>query len=123
MSNVEEAALIVVLKHCFATAGAVEEAAQAVALEHYFPAERIVAEEAAQLAAPKRCLAVARTVVEVAARHCRSAVVVEEAASKAEDYAQAVVVGHYSRAARLVDLGAAKLEHSALSCTAVVAAR
>ena len=43
-------------------------------------------EEAAQLAAPEHCFAVARTVVEVAARHCRSAVV-EEAASKTEEFA------------------------------------
>jgi hypothetical protein len=91
--SVEEVAQLAVLKHCSAAARTAEEAAQAVVLEHCFAAARLVVEEeAAQLAAPKRCLEVARTAVEVAARHDWPAVAAEEAASRAEGFAQAVVV-------------------------------
>ena len=88
----EEAAQLAVPKHCSAVARTAEKAAQAVVLEHCFAAARLVVEEAAQLAAPKRCLGLARTAVGVVARHYRPAVAAEEAASRAEEFAQAVVV-------------------------------
>ena len=48
----------------------------------------------------------------------------EEAASTAEEFAQAVWLEHYSLAGKVVALAAAKLEeHSALKCTAAVTAR
>ena len=67
------------------------------------------AEELAQLAAPGHCFVVARTAVEVAARHYWPAVAAEEeAASKAEEFAQAVVLQHCSQVARIAVLAAAK---------------
>lgn len=108
VSNVEEAAQLAMLEHCFGSASAVE-AAQAVVLAHYSPAAGIVAEEAALAAVLEHCLAVARTVVEVAANHYWLAeVAAEEAASKAEEFAQALVLQHCSQVARIAVLAAAK---------------
>lgn len=47
----------------------------------------------------------------------------EEAASKAGELAQAVVLEHCSLAAKVAALAAVKLEHSVLKCTAAEAAR
>jgi hypothetical protein len=137
----EQAAQVVVLRHCFLAVRTAVGAAQLVAPDHHLAVARTAAEEAArhcwfaveaaseaeelaQLAAPEHCLEVARTAVEVAAKQYWPAVAAEEeAASKAEEFARAVVLERRFQAARIVALAAAKLEHSALKCTAAVAAR